>query len=338
VRHRERGAYVVLVLQVEAHPAAVVAVERLEHDRVADTARRGDGSLLRADRLLLGHGEPGGAEQLGGEVLVGGDVDGDRRRLRRHRGADPLRVDALPELDEGVLVEPDPRDVARDRLVDDRLRRRPERRALGAADEVVALGLPVEVGVALDEVVDEPDGEATGGQADVLLDVAVDDVVATWLTLDLPGLAAADVVADELLQCERDVLGDVPQPGALVEALEEAAPTSARAGVLPQAGEHRDEVVGEAGDGVGGELLERAQVDHQVDRLVVGPDVGTAVDPRLDDLQVRGGPLTHARTRFAPCAHEAHVTLCRMMSSLRSLIHGLPGSGRGSGGPGRGAA
>ena len=39
VRHRERGAYVVLVLQVEADPAAVVAVERLEHDGIADPLR-----------------------------------------------------------------------------------------------------------------------------------------------------------------------------------------------------------------------------------------------------------------------------------------------------------
>ena len=80
-------------------------------------------------------------------------------------------MDALPQLDEGVLVEPDPRDVARDRLVDDRLRRGAEGGALGAADELVALGLPVELGVALDEVVDQLDGEAAGGEADVLGDL-----------------------------------------------------------------------------------------------------------------------------------------------------------------------
>jgi hypothetical protein len=46
----------------------------------------------------------------------------------------------LAELDEGVLVEPDPRDVAGDRLVDDGLRGRAERRALRPADERVPLG------------------------------------------------------------------------------------------------------------------------------------------------------------------------------------------------------
>src|SRR6202012_1983418 len=35
------------------------------------------------------------------------------------------------------------------------------------------------------------------------------------------------------------------------------------------------------------------EVDHEVDRLVVGPDVGPAVDAGLDDGQVGGGALTH---------------------------------------------
>src|SRR5688572_15042834 len=33
--------------------------------------------------------------------------------------------------------------------------------------------------------------------------------------------------------------------------------------------------------------------------------------------------LAHARTRFAPCAHEAHVALCWMTRSLRSLMRVL---------------
>ena len=174
---RERLAHVVVVLQVEADAAAVVAVERLDDDREADPAGRGHGLVGGAHRLLLGHRQPGRAEQLGREVLVGGDVDRDRAGLGGHRGADPLGVDALAELDEGVLVEPDPGDVAADRLVEDRLGRRTERRTLGAEDERLELGLPVELRVGLDEVVDQPDREPAGGEPDVLVDVAVDDVV-----------------------------------------------------------------------------------------------------------------------------------------------------------------
>ena len=90
-------------------------------------------------------------------------------------------MDALAELDERVLVEPDPRDVARDGLVDDRLGRRAEGGALGAQDEGVELVLEVEVGVGLDEVVDEAYGEPAGLEPDLLVDVAVDDVVAALL-------------------------------------------------------------------------------------------------------------------------------------------------------------
>ena len=107
-------------------------------------------------------------------------------------------------------------------------------RRMKASSSVV----PVEVGVGLDEVVDQPDGEPAGGEADLLVDVAVDDVVAARLALDLAGLAAPDVVADDLLQRERDVLGDVAEPGALVEPLDEAAAAAARARVLAQAGQH----------------------------------------------------------------------------------------------------
>ena len=110
------------------------------------------------------------------------------------------------------------------------------------------------------------------------------------------------------------MLGDVAQPGALVEPLEEAAAATARAGVLAQPGQHRDELVGEAGQRVGRELLERAEVDDQVDRLVVGPDVGAAVDAGLEDLQVRGGALAHA---------------------VVSVLGGVGGGGAGRADPGR---
>ena len=174
-----------------------------------------------------------------------------------------------------------------------------------------------------------------GLEADLLVDVAVDDVVATLLALDLPGLAAPDVVADDLLERQRDVLGDVAQPGALVEPLDEAAAASARARVLAQAGQHRDQVVGEAGQRVGGELLERAEVDDEVDRLVVGPDVGAAVDARLEDLQVRRGSLAHARTRSLVARGTARVVAAGSLdrSSARALRASRRRSWRGTTSP-----
>ncbi len=297
LRDRERLAHGVLVLEVEAHATAVVAVERLHHDREADPLRHRDGLVGAAHGVLLGDRQPGGTEQPGGEVLVGGDVDRDRGGLRRHRRPDPLGVHALTELHQGVLVEPDPRDVAGDRLVDDRLRGRAERGPLGTLDEGLELGLPVEVRVALHEVVDQAYGEPAGRQADLLVDVAVDDVVDAGAALHLPRLAPPDVVADDLLERQRAVLGDVAEPGPLVEPLDEAAATAAGAGVLAQARQHLHQVVAEVGERVGRELLQRPEVDHEVDGALVGPDVGAAVDAGLEDREVGRGAFAH---RAAP--------------------------------------
>ena len=284
---REGLADVVLVLQVQADPATVVAVERLDHDGEADPLRDGGCLVRRTHRLLLGDRKARRTEEARGEVLVGGDVDRDRAGLRGHRRPDALGVHALSELHERVLVQPDPRDVAGDGLVDDRLRGGAERRALRAQDERVQLVDEVEVRVGLDEMVHQAYGEPGRLEPDLLVDVPEDDVVAALVSLDLTGLAAPDVVADDLLQRQGGVLGDVTEPGALVQPLHEAAATAAGAGVLAQAGQRLEQAVGELGERVGGVLLEHAEVDHEVDGLVVGPDVRAAVDPRLDDGEIR---------------------------------------------------
>ena len=152
--------------------------------------------------------------------------------LGRHGGPDPLLVDALAELDQRRGVQPEVRDVPADRLVDDRLGGRPERGPLAADDEPLQLRLEVELRIRLDQVVDQPDGQLAGGEPDRLVVVGVDHVVAAALALDLPGLAAAHVVADRLLQLQGHVLGDVADPGALVQPLDEPAAPAAAAAVV----------------------------------------------------------------------------------------------------------
>jgi hypothetical protein len=73
-------------------------------------------------------------------------------------------------------------------------------------------------------------------------------------------------MAGLLLELQGDVLGDVAEPGALAQPLDEAALASARAGVLGQPGQQAEQPVDEAREGVGGVVLERAEVDEQVDR------------------------------------------------------------------------
>ena len=205
----------------------MVAVQRLAHDRIADPVGEPDRVVDRAHRLRPRHRQAGRGQQRMVRSLSLAMSTAIEDGLRRHRGPDPLRVHALAELDQASLVQPDPRDVAGDRLVDDRLGRRAERGPLGLVDELLQLGGRSRSPGRLDQVVDEPDGELAGGQADRLVGVRVDDVVAAGHALDLAGLAAAHVVAGLLLELQRDVLGDVAQPGALVQPLDETAAAAA---------------------------------------------------------------------------------------------------------------
>ena len=144
----------------------------------------------------------------------------------------------------------------------------------------------VERRLGLDEVVDEAHGELAGRDADALLGVGVDDVVAARFA-GPARLAAADLGARLALELERDVLGHVPDPGALAQPILEAADPPGAAGVLADAGQHLEQRLGEAGDGVDREVLEHAEVDDELDGRVVVPVVRPAVDAGLDDLQLR---------------------------------------------------
>ena len=213
-------------------------------------------------------------------------------------------MDAVAELDERVAVQADERDVAADRLVDEGLRRRPERLLLGQADQPLELGREVEEDLGIvggDEVVDERHRHPTRLEADGLLAVLVDDVVLAVLA-GRPGLAVADVGAREVLELERDVLGDVAHPGAFAQARDEAAAPAERAGVVLERRQQRDERVGEVRDLVGREVLEHAEVDEEADDGFARPVVRAAQDARLEDAQrgqrpVRGPASRRLRAR-----------------------------------------
>ena len=95
-----RGADGGLVPQVQRDAPAVVAVERLDDARVAQAAGRGDGLVLGLHHLRARHREARRIEEAVGQLLVRRDVHRDAARPAGHRGADPLLVDALAELDE----------------------------------------------------------------------------------------------------------------------------------------------------------------------------------------------------------------------------------------------
>ena len=308
----------------------MVAVERLQHARVADAARGGHRRLLVLDHLGLRDRQAGRVEQPVREALVRRDIDRDRRRPRGHRRADPLLVDAVAELDERMAVEPDERDVAAHRLVDQRLRRRPERPPFGERDQLLELDGEVEqVGRVgrRDEVVDEPDGHDPGADPDLLLAVLVDAVVEAGRPRGA-GLAVADVGAGQVLELERDVLGDVTHPRPVAQPRHEAAPPPERARVVLERRHQLDQRVGEVRDRVRGELLEHAEVDEHPDDRLARPVVRPAQDARLDDAQGRFRASHAGRVGGSP----ARLRAVRVGSGLppgdgRRLGHGLPLAG-----------
>ena len=212
------------------------------------------------------------------------------------------------------------------RLVEQRLRRRPEREPLGEPDQLLDLGHQVEGDGRVarrDEVVDEPDGRLAGLDPDLLLAVLEDHVVAAVLA-GAAGLAVADVGAGEVLELERDVLRHVPDPGALAEPRDEPAAPPERAGVVLERRQHADQRVDEARDLVARELLEHAEVDDLADDRLARPVVGAAEDARLEDPEAGlgaraagpvGGPAAGAR---APCR-------CRPCRSPSVSESGEPG-------------
>ena len=214
---------------------------------IAEPLGRRDRAFLGVDDLGARDRQPGRVEQPVGQALVRGDVDPDGRGQRGHRRPDPLLVDAVAELDERMPVEPDERDVAADRLVDERLGRRPEGLPLGEPDEPLHLRREVEEDVGVvggDEVVDQRDRHPAGLEPDRLLAVLVDAVVLARPT-GRPRLAVTDVGPGQVLELERDVLGDVADPCPLAQPGDEAAAPPERAGVVLERRQQRDQRVGE---------------------------------------------------------------------------------------------
>jgi hypothetical protein len=111
-------------------------------------------------------------------------------------------------------------------------------------------------------VVDEGHGHPPGLQPDRLLAVLEDAVVLAGLA-GRARLAVADVGPGEVLELERDVLGDVAGPRPVAQPRDEPAAPPERAGVVLERRQQGDERVGEARDRVRRVLLEDAEVDQQ---------------------------------------------------------------------------
>jgi hypothetical protein len=189
--------------EVDGDAAAMVGVEGLDDDGVAERLGGEDGLGGGADHLLARHGEAEVAEDPVGHVLVRGDLDGDVAGLGGDRRLDPLLVAAVAELNERVGAEAQPGDVALLGGADEGGGGGAELALLGEGDELVEAGAEVELRggggargaeIGGEEGVEEVAREIAGGLADLLLFILKDDVVLA-LSAGPAGLAEADLRA-----------------------------------------------------------------------------------------------------------------------------------------------
>jgi hypothetical protein len=255
-RGDEGLADLVVAADVDGDAAAVVAVVGFGHHRCAEPTRRTLCLLDALHEFLARHRQTERAEDLVGLFLVAGELDRDMRGASGDSRLDALLVLAVAELDQRLLVQPQPGDAALLGRPHQRRRRRPQRAALGVADEVVARGLPLPVvGHAArraqfvrQQRLEQGQRQFPGGDALLLLLVFVHDRVhAGAVVRHAAGLAEGDVFAGHVLQLDRRVLEHVPQPGALTLAhpAHEAAGLAVGAAVLGQPRQRRQQAVDE---------------------------------------------------------------------------------------------
>ena len=199
-------------------------------------------------------------------------------------------MDAMPELDQRMAVEADERDVAADGLVDERLRGRPERLALGEPDEPLELGREVEEDLGVvrrDEVVDEarrpscpasrPTCSSRYSKMQLYWPVGPADRVLPWRT-SVPAR-----FWNSSATCSAMWPTQVPSRSRR----DEAAATAQRAGVVLERRKERDQGVGEVRELVRWVLLEDAKVHQHPDDRLARPVVRAPQHAGLDDPQRR---------------------------------------------------
>ena len=271
----EAGRDLGIAREPDGNAAAVVAVVGLGHDRIPEPVGGAHGLALALHQFLPRHGQAERREDAVRLFLVARELDGDVGRAAGDRRLDALLVPAMPELDQGLVIEPQPRDVPLLGRVHQRGGGRSERAALRKADVFVARRRPVPAfrhaarrpqlfGQQREE---QAHGELAGGDAFLALGVLVDDGVEAR-PVEAARLAERDVLAGDVLQLEGDVLEHVPEPGALVlvHATDEAARLAVGAAVLGEAGEGGDEPVHEfLAEAARGPGLELAEVQLQPD-------------------------------------------------------------------------
>ena len=254
------------------------------------------------------------------------------------RRLDALLVLAVTQLHQRLVVQAQPRDLARFRRAYERGSGRPERTPLCETDEFVArLGPAPTLGHAAarpdflrQQRAQEPEAQLTRRDALVALRELVHHGVDARALVDAACLAEGDVFAGDVLQLDRDVLEHVaqPRPLAFAHASEKAARLAIGAAVLGEAGQCDGEPVDVTGtEPAGGPGLQFAQVELETDdrkpRVVRGSDVNGTVEDAHGVYSGAPPARCSSRMRCPASGSAAAITIPAAREASRSRRLGM---------------
>ncbi len=280
--------------EVDGHPATVVGVGRLDDHRQADLFGHGPGFFGTFGHAPFGHGDGHLAEQAVGDVLFLGDGFGDGSGEVGLGHADAVLLGSMAELHQAAGVQAAHRDAAALRRLDDGAGGWTQADDVRQLAEAFEGGGNVE-GAVLDGGHEELVCGAEAGARQVLF-LELDDHLVHAALGRLACAAEAHVRSGLGLEFQRDVFQDVAHVGAGLEPLEESPPLADAASMFDQRGEPGHEAFVEAGQGVGGEVLQPTDIDPGFQDGGTGPDIGPAKSVDLANFHETGA----RETRLVP--------------------------------------
>src|SRR5574343_1607346 len=257
--------------QVDEYAASVVAVSRLDDDRVADVFGGFHCIVGILDFAAFRHRHANRGNQLLGQVLVTRDGFGNGAGLVAFGRPDATHGGAVPKLDKVAVVEQaDVRNLARFGGIDDGGGRWPEVLAVHlAAQRLDGLGNVERVVVDGGQYHLAADFQRQAGA--FLVEVA-DHQFIDAARRGFAGSAETIRQAGHGHQFKDDMLQDMAGPRAFLEAAQEAAAFVVVAAMLDQAGQPGFEALVEAGNLVRRVVFQLADIDPGLDTRRVGPE------------------------------------------------------------------
>ena len=101
-----------IIHEPDRDATSVIAVVGLGHDRKAESVRRAHGFAIGLHQFLARHRQAQRAKDAVGFFLVARELDRNMRRAARDSRLQALLVTAMAQLDQRLVIEPEPRNAS----------------------------------------------------------------------------------------------------------------------------------------------------------------------------------------------------------------------------------